>query len=247
MAQSDKRYRAWHSQIMLHHWPSWHVPHFPCLCVEHIRRHYDEIRFDLHAPRTTALQVLSGDQPWCLRDTIRRFLPFVHLPLSASYAGSKSSEPPNTPGQLSAKLLWLSSTEPVYNRNRIAAYVPFRSKDKTSPRKSVERGANLVTYAPVRSGRSQYMEVKKTLPVLAGTTWEQRRQQGIGIFQIIGVKNVEKIMGNRYVDVGKALEGSGFRLDATVVQPTNLPDQAVAGPSSNAADTAVVGEKRKRS
>ena len=106
---------------------------------------------------------------------------------------------------------------------------------------------DLVTYAPVRSGRSQYMEVKKTLPVLSGTRWEQRRQQGIGIFQIIGVKNVEKIMGTRYVDVCKALEGSGFRLDATVVQPTNLPDQAAAGPSSNAADTAVVGEKRKRS
>jgi hypothetical protein len=102
---------------------------------------------------------------------------------------------------------------------------------------------DLVTYAPVRSGRSQYMEIKKTPAVLAGTRWEQRRQQGIGLFQIIGVKNVEKIMGNQYVDVCKALEGSGFRLDATVVQPVNLPGQA-ACPPSNAADTAVVGEHR---
>ena len=91
------------------------------------------------------------------------------------------------------------------------------------------------------------MEVTKTPAVVAGTRWEQRRQQGIGLFQTIGVKNVEKIMGNRYVDVGKALEGSGFRLDATMVQPMNLSDQAAAGPSSRAADTAVVGEKRKRS
>ena len=106
---------------------------------------------------------------------------------------------------------------------------------------------DLVTYAPARSGRSQYMEVTKTPAVVAGTRWEQRRQQGIGLFQTIGVKNVEKIMGNRYVDVGKALEGSGFRLDATMVQPMNLSDQAAAGPSSRAADTAVVGEKRKRS
>jgi hypothetical protein len=107
---------------------------------------------------------------------------------------------------------------------------------------------DLVTYAPVRSGRSQYMEVKKTPAVLAGTRWEQRRQQVNGLFQTIGITNVERIMGNRYVDVCKALEGSGFRLDATVVQPMNLPGQAAAGPSSKAtSDTAVVGEKRKRS
>ena len=105
---------------------------------------------------------------------------------------------------------------------------------------------DLVTYTPVWSGRSQYMEVEKTPAALAGTRWEQRRQQVIGLFQTIGVNHVEKIMGSRYIDVCKALEGSGFCLDATVVRPMNLPGQAAAGPSSKAADTAGVGEKRKR-
>ena len=54
------------------------------------------------------------------------------------------------------------------------------------------------------------------------------------------------MMESRYIDVCKALEGSEFRLDATVVRPMNLPGQAAAGPSSKAADTAGVGEKRKR-
>ena len=92
------------------------------------------------------------------------------------------------------------------------------------------------------------MEVKKTPAVLAVAMWEDQRQQVNDIFQTIGTKNVEKIMGNRYVDVCKALEGrSGFRLDVTVgPKAMNLPGLAAAGPSSKA-DTAVVGEKRKRS
>ena len=105
---------------------------------------------------------------------------------------------------------------------------------------------DLVTYTPVWSGRSQYTEVKKTLAALAGTRWEQRRQQVIGLCQTIGANHVEKMMESRYIDVCKALEGSEFRLDATVVRPMNLPGQAAAGPSSKAADTAGVGEKRKR-
>ena len=106
---------------------------------------------------------------------------------------------------------------------------------------------DLVTYTPVWSGRSQYTEVKKTLAALAGTRCEQRRQQVIGLCQTIGANHVEKIMESRYIDVCKALEGSGFHLDATGVEPMNLPDQAAAGPSSKAADIAIVGEKRKRS
>ena len=107
---------------------------------------------------------------------------------------------------------------------------------------------DLVNYAPVRSGRSQYMEVKKSPALVAGTRWEQRRQQVDGLLQTIGAKNVERIMGDRYVDVFKALKGQSFRLDPTVVQPMNLPGQAAAGPLSKA-DTAVVGlgGKRKRS
>ena len=124
----------------------------------------------------------------------------------------------------------------------------FHFVQKTRPHLENQLSAvkDLVTYAPVRSGRSQYMEVKKTPAVLAGTRWEQRRQQVNGLFQTIGAKNVERIMGDRFVDVCKALEGrSGFHLDATVVQLMNRPGQATAGPSSKA-DT-VVGEKRKRS
>ena len=118
----------------------------------------------------------------------------------------------------------------------------FHFVQKTKPHLENQLGGvrDLVTYAPVRSGRSQYMEVNKTPAVFAGNRWELRRQQVNGLFQTIGAKNVEKIMGNRYVDVCKALVGqSGFRLDPTVVQSMNLP-----GPM---AEMAVVGEKRKRS
>ena len=123
----------------------------------------------------------------------------------------------------------------------------FVQKTRTHLENQLSGIRDLVTYAPVRSGRSQYMEVQKTPAALAGARWEQRRRQVSGLFQTIGVKNVERIMGNRYIDVCKALEGSGFHLDATGVEPMNLPDQAAAGPSSKAADIAIVGEKRKRS
>ena len=51
------------------------------IVLEHIRGCYGEIPFDLYAPRIIALQTLKGDQPWCLRGSFYRFLPFVHLPL----------------------------------------------------------------------------------------------------------------------------------------------------------------------
>jgi hypothetical protein len=57
------------------------------------------------------------------------------------------------------------------------------------------------------------------------------------MFEAIGGDNVEKIMGDRYVDACKALKGQGaFRLDKTI------------GPASKSAvhsTTSVVGGKRK--
>ena len=98
---------------------------------------------------------------------------------------------------------------------------------------------DLVIYEPQRIGRSQYMMVTKTPAVLAGSRWAHRIHEIKGLFQAIGTKNVEKIMGNRYADVCKALEGqSGFRLNTAVVQPQNVHGRTAAG--------ATVG-KRKRS
>jgi hypothetical protein len=93
---------------------------------------------------------------------------------------------------------------------------------------------DLVSYESKVSGHSQLLAVTKTLALLAGNRWEHRVQEIKGLFQIIGMKNVEKIMGNRYGDVWKALDGqSGFCLDTAV--------HGQAGPANT-----VVGGKRKR-
>ena len=106
---------------------------------------------------------------------------------------------------------------------------------------------DLVTYVPIRSGRSQYMVVKKIDPaILAARRWERRLQETKNLFSTIGMKNVEKIMGDRYADVCKALEGQrGFPLNTVVAQPQNVPGQAATGPALMAG-TIVIGEKRKR-
>jgi len=49
--------------------------------------------------------------------------------------------------------------------------------------------------------------------------WECRLQVVTDMFKAIGPKNAENIMGDRYVDVHKALKGQdAFRLDDTAAQ-----------------------------
>ena len=74
--------------------------------------------------------------------------------------------------------------------------------------------------------------------------WEYRLQVVNDIFTAIGTKNVEKIMGDRYVDVCKALEGrDAFCLDDTAAQAQG---QQLLSTSIVNTTTSVIGGKRKR-
>jgi len=92
--------------------------------------------------------------------------------------------------------------------------------------------------------------VTKTRAAAVASTWDYRLQVINGTFNAIGAKNVEKIMGNRFVDVCKAMKGeAAFRLDEPVVQ---RQEQNVSGSASMLTSNrttnrtnSVIGEKRK--
>ncbi|KAF8632785.1 hypothetical protein AX15_001685 [Amanita polypyramis BW_CC] len=75
--------------------------------------------------------------------------------------------------------------------------------------------------------------------------WECRLQVVQSFFKMIGTKNVEKIMGDRYADAQEALRGvHAFQLDS----PTERQRGVVAGASAPSTyTTAVAGGKRKYS
>jgi hypothetical protein len=93
-----------------------------------------------------------------------------------------------------------------------------------------------------------HLVITKTHAFRFETMWEYRLQIVYDMFTAIGTKNVEKIMGDRYVDLLKALEGQvGFCLDDTAAQRQK---SNVSGPAStstvNTTTTSVIGGKRKR-
>ncbi len=91
-----------------------------------------------------------------------------------------------------------------------------------------------------------HLVITKTHAFRFESMWEYRLQIVYDMFTAIGTKNVEKIMGDRYVDVCKALEGrDGFRLDDTAAQRQQW-DVLPAPTSTVNTTTSVIGGKRKR-
>jgi hypothetical protein len=91
-----------------------------------------------------------------------------------------------------------------------------------------------------------YLVLTKTHAFRFATMWEYRLQVVYDMFTAIGTNNVEKIMGDRYVDVCKALEGrDAFCLDDTAAQQPDVPSLA-STPTVNTRTTSVIGGKRKR-
>ncbi len=109
---------------------------------------------------------------------------------------------------------------------------------------------DLVTHETRRYGSPHSLVVTKTRAAAVASTWDYRLQVINGTFNAIGAKNVEKIMGNRFVDVCKAMKGeAAFRLDEPVVQ---RQEQNVSGSASMLTSNrttnrtnSVIGEKRK--
>ena len=95
-------------------------------------------------------------------------------------------------------------------------------------------------------GSPHSLVVTKAPAIVATSTWEHRIQVANNMLEAIGRENVEKIMGDRYVDVCKAMKGkAAFNLDGMVVQqPENAPGTASA--STAKPTTSVIGGKRKR-
>lgn len=108
----------------------------------------------------------------------------------------------------------------------------------------VEKVGNLV----IEETQPFSLAVTKTPAFLSASMWEYRLQVVNDMFKAIGTKNVETIMGDRYVDVRKALKGRhAFHLDETAVlerQQQNLPSDAST--STVSTTTSVIGGKRKQ-
>ena len=116
----------------------------------------------------------------------------------------------------------------------------------------MNQARDLVTHETMRSGSPHSLVATKTPAAVTASAWDCRIQVINGMFSAIGAKNVEKIMGNRFVDVCKAVKGEvAFRLDRPVVQ---RQQQNVPGPSSTSTTStanrtsntpSVIGGKRK--
>ncbi|KAK0501477.1 hypothetical protein EDD18DRAFT_1066392 [Armillaria luteobubalina] len=91
------------------------------------------------------------------------------------------------------------------------------------------RGASdLVTYEIVRTGRPQGLLVRKRPEVLASLQWSTRQAEAKTFLNIIGDEDViSKLVGRRYADVLRALEGTKQFI---------LPIHPATGPSSIDAD-----------
>ena len=119
-------------------------------------------------------------------------------------------------------------------------------KRRTHLEYQMDKARDLVTHETHRYGSPHSLVVKKTPSILAASTWEYRLQAVNNMFKAIGGGNVEKIMGDRYLDVCMAIKGQGaFRLDNTVVQQQNVPGPASASTVSVKPTTSIIGEKRK--
>ena len=104
----------------------------------------------------------------------------------------------------------------------------------------MNNAGDLVTQKTQYQGKPYPLIVTKT-----HAFWECRLRVVNDMFKTIGTKNVEKIMGDRYVDVRKALKGrDGFRLDdaAAQRQQENVSSHAS---TSTVDTTSVIGGKRK--
>lgn len=108
----------------------------------------------------------------------------------------------------------------------------------------MDSARDLVTYETQRDGNLHRLVVSKTDAFLSTSMWEQRLQVANNMFEAIGWENVEKIIGDRFVDVRKALEGrDAFHLDDTAAQrqKQNVPSPA----STPVVNTTTIGRKRK--
>lgn len=124
----------------------------------------------------------------------------------------------------------------------------FVQKRRTHLEKQMNKARDLVTHETIRHGSPHSLVATKTPAAAAASAWDYRLQVINDILSAIGANDVQKIMGNRYVDVVKAVKGeAAFRLDKTVVQGQR---QSVPGPSTvtgtSNKTTSVIGEKRKQ-
>ncbi|KAF8345456.1 hypothetical protein F5887DRAFT_1074512 [Amanita rubescens] len=108
----------------------------------------------------------------------------------------------------------------------------------------MDSARDLVTHETQRHGKLHQLIVSKTQVFLSAIMWKQRVQVAKNMFQAIGLGNIKKIMGDRYVDVFKTLKGlDAFRLDKVMV-----PLQNALGPVSTSTvntTTSVIGRKRE--
>jgi hypothetical protein len=103
------------------------------------------------------------------------------------------------------------------------------------------------TEAAERRGSPYSLVVTKAPAIVATSTWEHRIQVANKMLEAIGRENVEKIMGDRYVDVCKAMKGkAAFDLDEMVVQQPEQNAPGLASASTAKPTTSVIGGKRKR-
>ncbi|KAF8338683.1 hypothetical protein F5887DRAFT_889771, partial [Amanita rubescens] len=130
----------------------------------------------------------------------------------------------------------------------------FAQKRRSHLEYQMNSARDLVTHETIRRGSPHSLVVTKTPATVAASTWGYRLQIINSMFSAIGAKNVEKIMGNRYVDVCKAVKGeAAFLLDKPVVQrqqQQNVPGPASTSTTSTAnkttnKTTSVIGGKRK--
>ncbi|PBK72531.1 hypothetical protein ARMSODRAFT_882642 [Armillaria solidipes] len=116
------------------------------------------------------------------------------------------------------------------------------------------RGASdLVTYEIVRTGRPQGLLVRKRPEVLASLQWSTRQAEGKTFLNMIGDEDViSKLVGRRYADVLRALEGTKqFTLPMhPATGPPSIdvdaPRQDASTSLSSSSSLIVAGTKRKQ-
>ncbi|KAF8348730.1 hypothetical protein F5887DRAFT_1280476 [Amanita rubescens] len=124
-------------------------------------------------------------------------------------------------------------------------------KRRTHLEHQMNKARDLVTHETIRCGSPHSLVATKTPAAAAASAWDYRLQVINRMLSAIGANNVQKIMGNRYVDVVKAVKGeAAFRLDKPVAQGQQ---QSVPGPASaltvtgtSNKTTSVIGGKRKQ-
>jgi len=128
---------------------------------------------------------------------------------------------------------------------------------RTHVERQLSAASDLVTFQTIRRGSPHGVSVTKRPEVVAASQWVSRVAQAKVFLRSIGDDDViAKLMGNRYADVSKALQGTQHFVltvrDATntsgrTQNPLTSKESGIAASSSSVPTAPVAGAKRKKS